>query len=208
MVYIDRQGAAVGAPAIHPDAGHASVARRVRALANGEFYMDIYGLFRLAFLRALDDLRWDAWGMDGQIVFEALLRGPLARIDEDLFFYRLRPHRDSLAAWVVRENVQAGDPRLDWESDRSKALLRALLRTPIAYPEKALALARMLLILRRSPFVDERRRLARHHYAEALHQEAYLRAARFAATYALLSPLAPFRRSAWRGAVDRMRGKP
>jgi glycosyltransferase involved in cell wall biosynthesis len=207
MVYIDRQGARVGAPVFHPDSGQASVSRRVRALTSAEFYMDIYGLFRLDFLRGLD-VPWDAWGFDGQVVFEALLRGPIVRIDEELFFYRVRPQADSLAAYVVREKVQAGDPRLNWESDRSKALLGGLLRTKLPYREKAIALARLLVILRRSPFVDERRRLARFRYAEALRQDAYIRAARFAVTYALLSPLAPFRRSAWKGAVDRGREKP
>jgi hypothetical protein len=207
VVYIDRQGAEVGPVAFHPDAGHASVSRRVRALTRAAFYMDIYGLFRLDFLRGLD-VRWDAWGFDGQVVFEALLRGPIARIEEPLFFYRVRPQHDSLAAYVLRENVQAGDPRLNWESDRSKALVRALLRTELPYREKAIALARLLVILRRSPFVDERRRLARFRYSEALRQDAYVRAARFAVTYALLSPLAPFRRSAWKGARDRGGEKP
>jgi glycosyltransferase involved in cell wall biosynthesis len=204
IVSIDESGTRLSEAISHPDAGHPSVVRRVATLRHPGFYLDIYGMYRRNALRSLDLPRWDYWGWDTIIVFEMLLRGPIARVDEDLFFYRVRQNSNaaSLARFLVEQGSADRDPRMNWERDRSFQITKALLRSSLSPFDKVLSFALVAIILRRSPYVDERRRLMRHRYYDAIGRGDYLRASQAAAIYVGLSPLAPFRLSAWRGALS------
>jgi glycosyltransferase involved in cell wall biosynthesis len=202
VAFINENDERVAEASFHPDTNHPSVTRRVAALGHPAFYMDIYGTYRTAALRALDGIRWNAWGADNLIVFDMLLRGPIPRVPKQLFRYRVKTYPDgaSLAKYLIEEGAGDKDPRLHWEAERSRDLRTAVLNANLKPLEKLACLGRVSLMTRRSPFVDERRRMARFRYTRALRQGSYVSALRAAAAYAFLSPTAICRPSAWRGA--------
>jgi glycosyltransferase involved in cell wall biosynthesis len=204
VAYIDENGARVGNVDFHPDADHPSVVRRVTTLRQPGFYMDIYGMYRREALSRLDCIRWDIWGWDSVIVFEMLLKGPIARVDRELLRYRVRAnhHGESLARFLIEKGEGDRDPRMGWESDRADEIAGALRRADLPPIDKLLSWVVMSVTLRRSPYVDERRRLMRYRFNNAVNAGAYWQALDAATRYAVLSPLAPFRRSAWKAALN------
>jgi glycosyltransferase involved in cell wall biosynthesis len=202
-VYIDEQGKRVGVVPVNPAMGDASVRRRVAALATPAFYMDIYGLYRLSALRRVRDLRWNAWGMDHVLVFKMLLEGPVPRVQQELFSYRLRrvDRAASLAAFLIQQGAADDDARLDWEKERSRDLLNALWHSDLNLPDKLACLPRVAAILRQESYVVERINWNRHRFNRALSQHDYWTAARSALAFGTLSPGALLRPSAWRFAL-------
>lgn len=206
--YIDEMGNRVGAVPIHPAMAHPSVRCRIAALASPGFYMDIYGLYRLSVLRKIDHIRLGAWGSDHVLVFKMLLHGPIPRVPEELFSYRVRSNRaESLVAFLIQENASDTDDRFDWESGRSRDIMNALLKSDLSGWDKLACLPRVASMLRKSPFVDERVRLMRYRYGRAIAERNYVAALNAAVRYAALSPSAVLRPSAWRLAYDQWRGR-
>jgi glycosyltransferase involved in cell wall biosynthesis len=197
--FIDENGDRVGTFPISSDTDRPFVKDRLAALKNPAFYMDIYGLYRLAVLRQVKHIRWNGWGTDNVLVFSMLLHGPIPRAQEELFSYRVRSNRaESLAAALISENARADDVRFRWESELSRDLMRAFLKSNLSIREKILCFPIVATTLLGSPFVDERRRVMRYRYGRAIAESAYLSALGSALKYAVLSPAALLRVSAWR----------
>jgi glycosyltransferase involved in cell wall biosynthesis len=77
-------------------AGAASPARRMLALTAPWPVMDVYGLHRRQVLNHVDLTLKSIW-LDRNIIIDVLLHGPIARIDEELFFYRVSRDREETA---------------------------------------------------------------------------------------------------------------
>jgi glycosyltransferase involved in cell wall biosynthesis len=73
--------------------GSSSAARRMLALRAAWPNMDVYGLHRRSVLDELDMSIQSIW-IDRNILVDILLHGPIARVEEELFFYRLPRGRD------------------------------------------------------------------------------------------------------------------
>jgi glycosyltransferase involved in cell wall biosynthesis len=201
--FIDENGDRIGTIPIPSETDSLFVKDRLAALRNPGFYMDIYGLYRLAVLRQIENIRWNGWGVDNVLVFAMLLHGPIPRVQEELFYYRVRSNRaESLAAALISENARADDVRFQWESERSKDLMRVFLKSRLSNREKMLCLPIVATTLLGSPFVDERRRVMRYRYGRAIAEGAYPSALGAALKYAALSPAALLRFSAWRLAFE------
>jgi glycosyltransferase involved in cell wall biosynthesis len=200
VVYIDEHGQRIGTNVFDPDGASPSVLRRILSIREPGYYMDIYGLYRRALLLEVEKhLQRDAWGGDTVLVFEMLLRGPIVRAPDEEFFYRLRKDYKSasLASFLLATAATPHDPRENWELNRAMHILGAVRESSLSGWEKQVALALTFLVLQRPPFTDERLRLTKHRYSQAMARGAYWEALRAAANYLRLSPLAPFRRTAW-----------
>jgi glycosyltransferase involved in cell wall biosynthesis len=209
IAYIDEKGARAGAVPVHPATEESSVRGRVAALTSPGFYLDVYGLYRLSTFLRLGPFDWTTWGWDTVMVFKMLLAGPVLRIPDELFFFRVRAERgESLVTYLINQNAADDDERFDWEAKRSRELLGALWRSNLNLADKLSCLPRVTAILRRSPFTDERSTLMRYRFNRAVAERDYSAAFAAAARFAVLSPEALLRPSAWRLAYEQWTRRP
>ncbi|HWE31304.1 MAG TPA: hypothetical protein VHB97_25035, partial [Polyangia bacterium] len=137
-----------------------SPARRLLSLTAPWPNIDVYAVHRRRVLNDLDLTLQSIW-LDRNIIIDILLHGPIARIDEELFYYRLPPasqenyerraHQHFGEAAIPASNAGNGNPwaGYDFATAAFRQLATVLVsRAPLSGSERAqcfLALASVLM---------------------------------------------------------------
>jgi glycosyltransferase involved in cell wall biosynthesis len=107
VVLIDEHGRRTGIAKVDSrHVGSSSPARRILGMLADYPNMDVYGLHRRRALAEVD-LTLPSISIDRHIILETLLRGPIARVDEELFYYRHAVQRDE--SYARRAHQHFGD---------------------------------------------------------------------------------------------------
>mgnify|MGYP000717932363 CR=1 FL=1 len=183
--------------------GSPNVVERVQALRNMRYVYDIYGVFRRAHLAKSAIVREafarNFWGADNVVVFSAILAGPVLRTRRTLFHYRVKPEDTCLTRHFTGPGQQDDPaPVIRAERERTRHLALAVWWSVLSAAVKVRVFAALLLIVNRSPYTNERKFMARHHFRKAVREQRWRRAAQMAVRYWRLSPLAPLRPAAWK----------
>jgi glycosyltransferase involved in cell wall biosynthesis len=179
------------------------VTDRIRSLGSGAVQFDYYGLFRTHALRATSILLpsvHDLWGIETLVLLELLLQGPVLRVNNGHFRYRMKDgwNNTSLASFIISTGSEENSSLYDQEARRSRLLRRALSQYSMPFVEKARATIVLETLLRSDVFTAERQGLARHAFKEAMERHHYVAGLVASLKYLALSPAALLRSQAWK----------
>ena len=104
--------------------------QRIRALAQADYWYDVYGLIRRTALQQTRGLL-PVWGADVVLVLELCLRGRVLYVPEKLFTYRVFPHKNQDDLAHVLEATQPAIKVLVGWSTMILEMSRGILRAPL-----------------------------------------------------------------------------